>query len=165
MTLGRPPKGPELVDELEGSDQAKRKLRIILETISDEKTIPQACAELGIQRSRFHAMRKMFLLDAVNSLEPRNRGRPPAQVTPEQAHIDLLEKRVEALSYEVRGAQIREELAVVMPHVLKPPAPGTPGTGGSKGKGKGKSKGSKKKKARTSPEPTEPTPQTPIVNG
>ena len=155
MTLGRPPKGPELVDELEGSDQAKRKLRIILETISDEKTIPQACAELGIQRSRFHAMRKMFLLDAVNSLEPRNRGRPPApaHVTSEQAHIHLLEKRVEALSFEVRAAQIREELAVVMPHVLKPsPAPGT---GGSKGKGK--SKGSKKKKARTSPEPTEPT--------
>ena len=156
MTLGRPPKGPELVDELEGSDQAKRKLRIILETISDEKTIPQACAELGIQRSRFHAMRKMFLLDAVNSLEPRNRGRPPApaHVTSEQAHIHLLEKRVEALSFEVRAAQIREELAVVMPHVLKP-APGTPGSGGSKGKGK--SKGSKKKKARTSPEPTEPT--------
>ena len=162
MTLGRPPKGPELVDELEGSDQAKRKLRIMIETISGEKTIPQACAELGIQRSRFHAMRKAFLLDAVNSLEPRNRGRPPAQVTPEQAHIDLLEKRVEALSYEVRAAQIREELAVVMPHVLKPtptPAPGTPGSGGSKGKGK--SKGSKKKKARTSPNVpgAEPTPK------
>lgn len=159
MTLGRPPKGPELVDDLDGSDQAKRKLRIMIQTLSGEKTIPQACAELGIERSRFHAMRKTFLLDAVNSLEPRNRGRPPAQVSPEQAKVDLLEKRVEALTFEVRAAQIREELAVVMPHVLKP-SPKSSGGGG-----KGKSKGSKKKKARTPPpkvpgaEPPTPKPQ------
>ena len=150
--IGRPPKGAELVDQIDGSDQARQKLRIILETLSGQKSVPQACAELGIERSRFHAMRKAFLLGAVSSLEPRGRGRPAHQVSPEQVQVEQLQHQVEALTVDVRAAQIREELAAVMPHLLKPPQKS------ASGKTKRKTKGSGKKKAPQPPTPESPEP-------
>lgn len=147
-SLGRPPLGAELVNQIDGSDQAKRKLRVILQTLAGEKTVPEACEELGVNRSRFHALRQEFLLDAVASLEPRNRGRPARQVNPEEVHVAELEHRVEALTVELRAAQVREELAAVMPHLFKhPPAtPKTPGAPGAPVKYKSrKGRGAKKK--------------------
>lgn len=131
--LGRPPKGAELVDQIDGSGRAKRKLRVILQTLAGEKNVPEACAELGVTRSRFHALRQAFLLDAVASLEPRNRGRPARRVSPEQARVEELERQNQTLAIELRAAQVREELAAVMPHLFKNP-PGTSGKGTGKKK-------------------------------
>ena len=44
----RKPKGPALVQHLEGSERAKQRLEVILETIAGELTIEQACECLGI---------------------------------------------------------------------------------------------------------------------
>ena len=119
-----------MVDQIDGSGQAKRKLRVILQTLAGEKNVPEACAELGVTRSRFHALRQEFLLDAVASLEPRHRGRPARQVSPEQARVEELERQNQTLAIELRAAQVREELAAVMPHLFKNPS----------GKGTGKKK-------------------------
>ena len=46
---GRKPLGAQLVDRLEGSEHAKIRLKVILETLAGRQTIPEACDELGIQ--------------------------------------------------------------------------------------------------------------------
>ena len=118
MKTGRPPLGAELVSSLQGSPQAKHRLAVILRTLAGELTIPQACVELGIGESRFHTLRTELLQHAVAELEPQARGRPPtAQADPRLAQ---LQQQVLALKTDLQAAQIREELALLLPHVLHP---------------------------------------------
>jgi hypothetical protein len=100
---------------------------VILRTISGELTIEQACAELGVKRSRFHDMRSEFLERATGLLEPRPPGPRPVAPTPADREAERLHRRVADLELELHASHIREEFAVVMPHVLKPDASATPG--------------------------------------
>ena len=118
---GRPPLGLGHVDRLPGSDEARARLRIILATLSGEKTIPEACAELRVGESRFHELRNEFLAKGIESLEPKPLGRPPDPGPSDMERENLrLHRENEQLKLEVQAAQIREEIALVMPHVLKP---------------------------------------------
>jgi hypothetical protein len=117
---GRPPMGPDLVDNMEGSPDAKERLKVILETIALKKTVVEACLELGISEGMFYKLRDRTMADAIESLEPRPLGRPPSEVMGvEKGEVDRLKEEVDRLKMELRASQIREEMAVVMPHVLK----------------------------------------------
>jgi hypothetical protein len=74
---GRPGKGSELVDGLEGSDGARLRLKLVIETLAGRMTVEEACRQLSIGESRFHAMRREALAAAVSGLEPSPAGRPP----------------------------------------------------------------------------------------
>lgn len=115
--MARPPKGVDHVDKLDGSEEAKRRVKAILETISGEKTIAQACEALGIGEARFHELRARVLAGAVVMAEPGRPGRPPIPPAPEdveQLKAQLLETRI-----ELQAARIREEIAIAMPHLLQ----------------------------------------------
>jgi transposase-like protein len=117
---GRPPQGPKLVEGLEGSDDAKRRLQLILETLTGSKTVVEVCQLLGVSESRFHEMRKEILQGAASAAEPRPIGRPPApEPTPSEVENLRLHRENLELKMQLEAAQIREELALVMPHVLK----------------------------------------------
>jgi hypothetical protein len=118
MSRGRHPAGPNLVDGLEGPDEAKRRLRVILETVSGTRPIAEACAELGICEAAFHNLRKQALAAAVQGLAPRPAGRPRKDGDPEQQRIRQLEEQVFHLKKDLQAARIREEIAIVMPHLL-----------------------------------------------
>ena len=118
MRRGRPPLGAALVETLEGSPLAKERLSVLVRVLAGELTVEQACEQLGIGPSRFHAMRQEVLQGGLDTLEPKPRGRPTRAVSPEQQRIAALEDEAETLRGEVRAAQIREELALVLPHVL-----------------------------------------------
>ena len=75
--LGRKPLTTEHVNTLAGSSRAKDRLRVILETLRGELTIPDACSLLGIGEAQFHHLRHTWLQEAVELLEPRRVGRPP----------------------------------------------------------------------------------------
>jgi cytochrome P450 len=120
MTRGRPPLGAEIVDRLEGSSQAKDRLRTILRTLSGEMTIPQACQELGIGESRFHEMRGEVLQDVLENLEGKPRGRPP-DASDSDARVQQLQQQVLALAADLRASQIREELAIMLPRLGRKP--------------------------------------------
>ena len=120
MTRGRPPLGAEIVDHLEGSPQAKERLRIILRTLSGEMTIPQACQELGIGESRFHEMRGEVLQGVLENLEGKPRGRPP-DASDSDARVQQLQQQVLALTADLRASQIREELAIMLPRLARKP--------------------------------------------
>jgi len=118
---GRPPLGAELVEHLAGSPPAKKRLAVILRTLSGELTIPQACIELGIGESRFHELRTQILQHTLEELEPKPLGRPAA--SQDDARLLHLQQDIQSLKIDLRAAQIREELAMVLPHVLHPDKP------------------------------------------
>jgi hypothetical protein len=117
--MARPPSGPDLVDGAEGSPEAKARLKVILQTIAGTKTISEACAELSMCEAAFHKLRTRHLKEAVQGLEPRRPGRKPSETSAEEARIQELEGEVARLKLGLRAAQIREQLALTMPHVLK----------------------------------------------
>jgi len=120
MPAGRPVKGPEMVDDLEGSDEAKRRMRLILETLAGQRTIMDACLELGIGKSAFHELRKRVLQAALTDVEPRPAGRPPAQPEPGAAEAQRLKVENERLRTDLEVAHVREEILLAMPEVFDP---------------------------------------------
>ena len=120
MSRGRPPAGPEIVVNAEGSEQAKQRVQIILKTIAGELSVAEACEQLGIGEARFRELRDQLVQAAVSGLEPKAAGRPAQSPTAEQQRVAALEAQVQHLKVELRAAEIREEIALVMPHLLQP---------------------------------------------
>ena len=120
MTLGRPPEGPELADRLEGTPEAKKRMKTILETLTGERTIQDACELLGIAPARFHEIRKEALQAACAAIEAKPAGRPPSPEPVVDPRVKDLEDEVKQLKLELRASNVREQIALVMPHVLKP---------------------------------------------
>jgi hypothetical protein len=108
---------------MDGSDEAKRRLKVILEVIASKRTVKSACEELGISEARYHELEHAALQAAVEGLEPKPAGRPPAATSESDPRLLALEEEVKELRVGLRAAQIREEIAVVMPHLLKPRPP------------------------------------------
>ena len=118
---GRFPSGPEIVEHLEGSRKAKDRLRVILETMTGQVRVSEACDRLEICEQRLRQLRVGFLQAALGSLEDQPAGRPRRPEEPEETAA--LRQEVEALRRELLAAQVREEIALALPHVqLSPPA-------------------------------------------
>ena len=120
MRRGRPPKGPGLVDGLPGSAVAKRRLRLILETIAGDRSVGEACAVLGIGEAAFHKLRSRFLQESVDLLEPRPAGRPASSPPAGAQSQTDLEAEIRQLHLDLQAARVRAELALAMPQVLQP---------------------------------------------
>jgi hypothetical protein len=123
MKRGRPVKAGRLVACLEGTEAAKRRLELILEATAGRLSVEQACRELAIRPSRFHAMRREVLQEALAALEPQSPGRHAVLPSESESRIAALQEQIGLLQREVQAAQIREELAIVLPGVLRPPEP------------------------------------------
>jgi hypothetical protein len=115
MPGGRPPKGPALVAGLEGTEGAKRKLEVILETLGGSKTIEEACAALGVKEAMFHRSRGATLQAALAGLEPKPMGRPRKAVEAEGSHVVELERENAELRRKLKEAEVREELMAALP--------------------------------------------------
>ena len=117
---GRPTDGPNHVDRLTGPDDRKHRLRVILETLSGRKTVKQASAELGISEARFHVLRREALQAALDGLEPRHAGRPREADAAEAAGDPrALREEIEDLRGQLHAAEVRTEIGLTMPHLLR----------------------------------------------
>jgi len=116
---GRKPLGPRLARNLDGTEQAKERLEIILETIAGERTIENACEELEISDARFFQMRTQVLEAALARLEPRPAGRPSHSDSPEQQKIAELEQQVQDKEHERKVTQVQLEIAQALPNLVK----------------------------------------------
>jgi hypothetical protein len=134
MARGRPPIGSGITDNLDGSEHARERLKVVLQTITGELTIVQACGKLDMTEAAFYRMRMKALEGAVEGLEPRQAGRPGRQVSPESDRIAELEKELKLREVQLFAAQVREEIALAMPHLLK--KSGEEKKGGKKRRGK-----------------------------
>jgi uncharacterized membrane protein YccC len=111
---GRRPSGPEYVQKLQGSPDAKERLTVILETLFDRCRVLEACDRLAIAETRFHQIRIDALQAALEHLESRPAGRPP-RIDPESAtQIRALEAQVQTLQVELRAAHARAEIALAL---------------------------------------------------
>ena len=61
MGRGRRTDGPELVSRLEGSDQAKDRLAPIMQILTGELSVDEACRKLGLGLTAFSDMRRKAL--------------------------------------------------------------------------------------------------------
>ncbi len=118
--MARPVKGPDLVDDLDGEAEAKRRLKVILEQISGECTVAEAMEELGIGRSRFFELRSKVLKSALAGLAPKARGRPsyPGYTEEDEAELQRLREHYDRELMELKIANVKEELRLVMPEVV-----------------------------------------------
>lgn len=117
---GRYPSGPEYVEQLEGSAQAKQRLRVVLETMTGKYRVQEACQLLDICEQRFHQLRAELLQAALEQLEAKPAGRPRSQPVPVEA--EAVRDRLADMELELRVAQVREEIALALPHVAVRPA-------------------------------------------
>jgi len=102
---------------LSGSETAKQRLTMILKTMLAEVTVAEACHELGIGESRFHALRNQWLQEALALLEPRRVGRPPKRPeSDETRQITQLQEELKELEQQVEAADVRREIAQILPH-------------------------------------------------
>lgn len=92
--MARTTSGSDLVDGLDGSGQAKDRLKAILDTLSGRASIGEAAARLGIREAMLHRVRGEALRAALQALEPKAPGRPRRTITDEQRRIAELEEKL-----------------------------------------------------------------------
>jgi len=119
MPAGRPPDGVRHVDRLEGPRAQKERLRVILETLTGERSVAEACEVLGVSMARFHALRRQALQGALEALAPRPRGRPAKDEPAESRRVAELEHELSETQMDLQAALVRTELALAMPHLVK----------------------------------------------
>jgi len=121
--MARPPSGPSQAKNVDASAEARKRLEVILQTVAGHKSVAAASAELGLSESRFHVIREQALEAAAKRLERRSAGRPPrSKPSAEARRIAELEAQVNEMEIARRAAEVRAELAISMPEVLRPPA-------------------------------------------
>ena len=117
---GRPYEGAGLVEKLDDcSEEARQRLKVIFQTLAGVFTVEEACEILKIRRSAFYKLRGQFIENAVRLLEPKTPGRKRKLVTSEQAENQRLREENERLKFELKAQQLREEIGLLMPHLLK----------------------------------------------
>ncbi len=116
--MSRPPAGVGHVDRLDGPEELKWRLRVLLDTLAGRVSVAQACEELGVSESRLHELRRQALVGALGALMPKPAGRP---VTPETttAREKDLEARIQELEVDLQAALVRTELALAMPELFR----------------------------------------------
>lgn len=119
MRRGRPRQGSELVDGIECSEMAKARTRVILATLLGECSVREACTQLGVSAAGFYKLRAKALQGLAGGLEPRPAGRRPQVTTEADAHSQTLEQKIQDLQRDLHAAHIREEIALMMPHLVK----------------------------------------------
>lgn len=136
MTRGRPGKGEGHVDGLEGTEESKQRMKVILETLSGTLTVKEAATRLRLSESRFHALRQEKLQAWLDATAPRAPGRPPSEEEVDVGEVDALRSKVKELELDLQVSRTRTEIALTMPHVLKEEDPEAGGKKGGPERGK-----------------------------
>jgi hypothetical protein len=74
---------------------------------------------MSVSEARFHTLRRQALQGALSGLAPRRIGRPPKPPPAGPSRVEQLEREAEELRTALWAAEIREELAMTMPHLLR----------------------------------------------
>ena len=109
------------IDKLQGSDDAKRRMHWMLQTLGGQASISEACQDLEIGEARFHALRNRVLQDWLSDLEPRRVGRPARRVSELETTIDAIKAESRAAQLERLLAETRLEVSQILRPMAVPP--------------------------------------------
>lgn len=109
---GRKPQGVGLLNPLSGSELAKRRMALFIQTLAGETSVVEACKELEIGESRFYGQRAEWLQSALNLLEPRSAGRPHKVLPPPNAEdVERLREQLRETEARASALAVKAELA------------------------------------------------------
>ena len=114
--MSRPPLGPALVAGLAGSDDARQRAQLILETIAANLPVQDAAARLGVSTQRFHELRAEALQQLIAACEAKPLGRPVAEPTVDEriaAAVAEKDRKIAELTVQVEMAAMRTELVAL----------------------------------------------------
>jgi hypothetical protein len=117
---GRKPLGPALVEHLDGSEVAKERLELILETLAGQVTVVGACEILDISEAMFYKLRNRVLQVCLEDLEPKPLGRRPQLTSADAERAAELATEVATLERELAAQATRLKLAEQLPQLAKP---------------------------------------------
>ena len=115
MVMGRPNKGIGHVNNCDGSRQSKQRARVILQTITGELSVNEACAKLGIQRPQFAKLRAKAMQGTVDALEPGRPGRPRRHDVESEQREAELQAKIAQLENQLHVEQIRAAVVQILP--------------------------------------------------
>lgn len=104
--------GADLLNRLEGSDQAKDWGRAILDTLSGATTVIDAVRSLGCKEAYFYRVRSRALQAMLADLEPKTPGRRPAPPDPPTERVAELEAELLQAKGMLEAASARVTLAL-----------------------------------------------------
>jgi hypothetical protein len=107
-----------MVARLAGSAVAKARLGALLRTLTGRQTAAEACLLLGLTERRLYALRRRMLQAALAGLEPHPMGRPPRPPLGLDARVRALEAELHDVRLDLHAAQVREEIALVLPQLV-----------------------------------------------
>ena len=136
--MGRKTTGAAIAQTLGGSALAKKRMEMIIATLSGELSVGEACEVLSINEAMFYKLRNRYLEESVALLEPRKTGRKRADPTTEEATIALQQKEISQLKLALEAQRIQTEIALVAPHLLQASSKKKKGRSGRKNAGKKK---------------------------
>jgi transposase-like protein len=116
--MARKTSAKRLIANLEAETAIKVQLKAILEVLAGTKEISEACAELGVSEATFHRLKEKALEGAVEALVPKPAGRP-AKTEETPTDVEELKRQLLVARMELEASRVREEIALVMPHLLK----------------------------------------------
>ncbi len=97
----------------------KARLRAIVETLTGERSVDEACTRLGIQRAYFQELRHKALQGALEALMPQQPGRRPRTQSVSAAELESLRQAKSDLEEELVAMAVRVQLAMAMPRLLR----------------------------------------------
>lgn len=116
---GRRPKGTALLDSLPGSDRAKKRVALYIDTMGAKVSVVDASQELEISETAFYEGRRDFLARCVSLAEPRPAGRKPREKSEAEIRVAALESELREVKAELQTQQVREELALALPRLVR----------------------------------------------
>ncbi len=111
--MPRPNKGLGHVDSLEGDQDSKFRLKLILATLSGEMLVDEVCDELALGPTQFANLRRQTLQAALDRLQPRPGGRPRKEPEVSMAELEALRLRNQQLERDLAEMRARVELAIL----------------------------------------------------
>lgn len=118
MAQGRPTKGSDIVTKFDASQEAKEKVRLVLDTLSSKTSVQDAAARLGVSESRFHQIRDEIVTGMLSAAEPKPVGRPP-EPDDEDSEVEQLKKKLGEAKMMVEISRLRELIAVAFPEIVE----------------------------------------------
>ena len=118
--MPRPNKGLGHVDVLEGDQDTKWRLKVILATLTGEMLVEEAYDELAIGPTQFGNLRRQALQGALEALLPRPGGRPRKEAAVSAEELATLRLRNAELERELVELRARVEMAI-LPFLGKKP--------------------------------------------